>query len=198
MISRKMLACTLACILGLSIIPALSECGKCSGIGCISSQFSLECKYNCECHSSRECNADNLQTQKPIIDSETEIVIPDTNNNDSLSAEIIRQVNAERAKYGLGALKMDAELTHAAYIRAREIVEKFSHTRPDGSSWGTVSPQAKGENIARGYNTADKVMAAWLTSEGHRANILRSGFGSIGVCAIEHNGIMYWVQLFGS
>lgn len=115
----------------------------------------------------------------------------------SLAAQVIAQTNAERAKQGLGALRESGELNRAAAVRAREIVQKFSHTRPDGSSWSTVSGSVYGENIARGQNTADKVMAAWLTSEGHRANILRASFGSIGVCAYVYNGVTYWVQLFG-
>ena len=74
---------------------------------------------------------------------------------------------------------------------------KFSHTRPDGSSWRSISPAAYGENIARGQRTADKVMAAWMTSDGHRANILRAGYGSIGVACLKSGGVYHWVQLFG-
>ena len=111
--------------------------------------------------------------------------------------EIVRQVNQERAEYGLPLLKVDQELSRAAYIRALEITDVFSHTRPDGSKWSSVSAKAKGENIAMGYGYPDKVMAAWLTSSGHRRNILKGSYGSIGVCAYEHNGIVYWVQLFG-
>lgn len=118
-------------------------------------------------------------------------------NQTSLAQQVVNQVNAERAKYGLSQLRVDSELTRAACIRAAEIVEKFSHTRPDGSSWSTVSSAAYGENIAMGQKTADKVMAAWLTSEGHRKNILKSSYGSIGVCAYVYNGVTYWVQLFG-
>ena len=103
----------------------------------------------------------------------------------------------EREKRGLSALRVDSELTRAACVRAAEIVEKFSHTRPDGSRWSTVSDSTYGENIAMGQRTADKGMAAWMTSEGHRANILRSSYGSIGVCAYIDGGVTYWVQLFG-
>ena len=120
-----------------------------------------------------------------------------TGDPEALANEVIRQVNAERAKAGLNALRADAELTRAARIRATEIARKFSHTRPDGTSWSTVSASAFGENIAMGQRTADKVMAAWLTSAGHRANILRSSYGSIGVCCYVSNGVTYWVQLFG-
>lgn len=110
---------------------------------------------------------------------------------------VANQVNQERAKLGLGALRIDPTLTAAAQKRAMEIVQKFSHTRPDGSSWRTVSSAAYGENIARGQKTPDKVMAAWLTSSGHRANILRASYGSIGVACVKSGNVYYWVQLFG-
>ena len=112
-------------------------------------------------------------------------------------ADLVAQVNAERAKVGAGALRVDDELTRAARVRAREIVQKFSHTRPDGTAWNTVSASAYGENIAVGQKTVDKVMAAWLTSKGHRENILRASYGSIGVCRYVSDGVTYWVQLFG-
>ena len=110
---------------------------------------------------------------------------------------VVRQVNQERAARGLSALRVDPALTAAAQIRAQEIVQKFSHTRPDGTKWSTVSSAAYGENIAKGQRTADKVMAAWMTSSGHRANILRASYGSIGVACLQSGGVYYWVQLFG-
>ncbi len=115
----------------------------------------------------------------------------------AMAAEVAAQVNAERAKYGLSSLTVSDELTRAACVRASEIVRQFSHTRPDGSSCFTVSDAAYGENIAKGQSSADRVMAAWMSSEGHRANILRESYGSIGVCALKVNGVIYWVQLFG-
>ncbi len=115
----------------------------------------------------------------------------------SAADQVVAQVNAERAKAGLSALRVDAELTRAAQVRAREIVQKFSHTRPDGTAWNTVSASAYGENLAMGQKTVDKAMAAWMSSTGHRANILRASYGSIGVCCYVSGGVTYWVQLFG-
>ena len=115
----------------------------------------------------------------------------------SLAQQVVQQVNAERARHGLDPLEMDATLNAAAAVRGEEITRKFSHTRPDGSKWSTVSKAAFGENIARGQKTVDKVMAAWLTSEGHKKNILRPSFGSIGVSCVKVGNIYYWVQLFG-
>lgn len=142
-------------------------------------------------------------TVKPtVVPTAVPTVKPTTAPSDgqsmtSLAAEVISQVNQEREKAGLSPLSVSAELTSAACIRAREIVETFSHTRPDGSSWSTVSAAAYGENIAKGQSTADRVMASWMSSEGHRANIMRASYGSIGVCALKVNGVIYWVQLFG-
>ena len=97
----------------------------------------------------------------------------------------------------LTALTMDDSLSAAACIRAREIVTSFSHTRPDGGSFSTVTSGAYGENIAKGQQSAARVMAAWMSSSGHRASILNSRWSTIGICAYEYNGVMYWVQLFG-
>lgn len=117
---------------------------------------------------------------------------------DDLAAQVVQLVNAARAREGLGSLRVDAELSRAAAIRAEEIARVFSHTRPDGTPWRTVSARAFAENIARGQRTAEKVMAAWLTSRaGHRENILRPGYRSIGACALTVNGVTCWVQLFG-
>lgn len=116
---------------------------------------------------------------------------------DGYAQTIVYETNVERARQGLSTLRVDAELTAAARIRAEEISRSFSHTRPDGTRWITVSSAALGENIARGQKTPDKAIAAWMTSEGHRANILRASYGSIGVACVYANGVYHWVQLFG-
>ena len=123
---------------------------------------------------------------------------PVVSRREDLASQVVALVNEARAKQGLGALRVDGELTRAACVRAGELTQVFSHTRPDGSKWSTVTASAYAENIARGQRTADKVVAAWLSSsDGHRENILRPSYGSIGVCAFSHNGVIYWVQLFG-
>ena len=116
---------------------------------------------------------------------------------DGYAQQAVYETNIERARYGLSALRVDPALPAAARIRAQVFVEKFSHTRPDGSRWKTVSDVAYAENIARGQKTPDKAVAAWMTSDGHRRNILREGYGSIGVACIRAGSVYYWVQLFG-
>lgn len=116
---------------------------------------------------------------------------------DGYSQAVIADANAQRARYGLPALRVDAELMAAARVRAEEISRKFSHTRPNGQTGSSVTAAARNENIARGHKTPDKVMAAWLSSNSHRRNILAQGYGSVGVACLQVNGIYYWVQLFG-
>lgn len=119
------------------------------------------------------------------------------NSSSDLAAQMIALVNQDRASYGVGSVVQDASLTQAACVRAKEIVQKFSHTRPDGSSWSTVYSGAYAENIAKGYATADKCEAAFISSQGHRENLLRSSYTKIGVCAYTVGNVTYWVQLFG-
>ena len=116
---------------------------------------------------------------------------------DSYAQSVVYETNIERGRYGLSRLRIDPALTAAARIRALEIAQKFSHTRPDGTRWKTVSEIAYAENIARGQKTPDKAVAAWMTSEGHRRNILREGYASIGVACVKSGNVFYWVQLFG-
>jgi len=116
---------------------------------------------------------------------------------DGYAYAVVSQTNTERAKHGLSALRMDVELMAAARVRAEEISRKFSHTRPNGKTGSSVTANARNENIARGHGSPDRVMAAWLTSDSHRRNLLARGYGSIGVACLEVNGITHWVQLFG-
>lgn len=185
--------------------------GGCTITGCSGSAatYSVRVRFDGVCKLIGVENASKptaAPTPKPVATAtvrptSTPVVTPTPAQNGSTSSEkaaqVIAQVNQERAQYGLGSLREDSELTRAACVRAQEIVQKFSHTRPDGSSWSTVSSAASGENIAKGYATVEKVMAAWMSSQGHRENILRESFTRIGVCAYTVDGVVYWVQLFG-
>ena len=96
----------------------------------------------------------------------------------------------------------DDTLAQAASLRATEIYVLFSHTRPNGASCFSALPSSYsyrmlGENIAAGYRSPELVTEGWMNSEGHRANIMNSGFSKIGVgYFVDENGYPYWVQLF--
>ena len=62
---------------------------------------------------------------------------------------------------------------------------------------GTSGPL--GENVAVGYPTAEAVMAGWMNSPGHRANILNCAARAMGVgVATGADGRLYWTQVFGA
>ena len=105
-------------------------------------------------------------------------------------------LNAQRARHGLGALRLNSDLSTAARRHSRAMVSKrfFSHTSPDGTTFldrikatGYLSGARSwnvGENIAYGsgsLSTPRSITRAWMHSAGHRANILSSEFRSIGI-----------------
>lgn len=106
-------------------------------------------------------------------------------SNDYYASQVLKLVNQERAKEDLSELKMDQSLMNPAHKRAVEIVDLFSHTRPDGTPWSSVLEdynitfQTAGENLAYGYNTPVSVVNGWMNSPGHRANIMNSKYGKI-------------------
>ncbi|MEA2027879.1 MAG: CAP domain-containing protein [Campylobacterota bacterium] len=61
------------------------------------------------------------------------------------------------------------------------------------------SGSTTGENIAAGQSTTNEVMAGWMASDGHCANIMSSSFTEFGMALITHNSgyRYYWTQNFG-
>ena len=116
--------------------------------------------------------------------------------------EVIRLVNAERAKHGLPALKENWELSRVARYKSQDMVDHryFSHTSPTyGSPFQMIrafglSFRTAGENIAYGQRTPQAVVNAWMNSSGHRANILNASYTQIGVGYVA--GGNYWTQMF--
>ncbi|MDD7403838.1 MAG: CAP domain-containing protein [Butyribacter sp.] len=118
--------------------------------------------------------------------------------------EVFSLVNKERTAAGLSPYTLDETLCSAAGERAKEIVEQFSHTRPDGTSCFTVLEQynyqylAVGENIAAGQSTPAQVVESWMNSDLHRQNIMSPEFTKIGIGYYESatGYTYYWVQMF--
>ena len=128
-----------------------------------------------------------------------------SNTSSSVSAyeaEVVRLVNVERAKNGLGALTLNAKLSDVARAKSQDMRDKgyFSHTSPTyGSPFDMmtkfgISYRTAGENIAMGYSTPQAVVTGWMNSPGHRANILNGSFTQIGVGYVASGN--YWTQMF--
>lgn len=115
--------------------------------------------------------------------------------------KVIELTNIERTKYNLQPLKLSDSLCKSAQEHADDMYTNnyFSHVSQDGRTMSdriekyTSSYGYKGENIALGYSTPEEVVKGWMSSEGHRANILNKNYTDIGVG--YNNG--YWVQNFG-
>ncbi|MBE6910448.1 MAG: sporulation protein [Ruminococcaceae bacterium] len=116
--------------------------------------------------------------------------------------EVVRLVNEERAKAGVAPLTEDGELSRIARLKSRDMRDRgyFDHNSP---AYGTpfqmlrsfgITYRTAGENIAMGYRTPEAVVAAWMNSPGHRANILNASYTTIGVGFVADGG--YWTQEF--
>lgn len=125
---------------------------------------------------------------------------------DSMTLKILDLVNEYREEEGLPALEMDEQLYEAANIRARELTELYSHSRPDGRTCFTVFDEVGfdrcygGENIAYTegeLSTAKTIMQLWMDSPDHRDNILNTKGSRIGIGYYTVGNRTYWVQLFG-
>lgn len=118
------------------------------------------------------------------------------------AGEVVLLVNQQRRAAGLPALTRGERLMRMAQVRAEELARNFSHTRPDGRGPFTVLDDdtyqytVAAENIASGQGTPEKVMNSWMSSKGHRANILSKSMSKIGVGVVRHDGKLFWVQLF--
>lgn len=119
-------------------------------------------------------------------------------NMRAAASAALEQCNAQRASAGLGALTWSDGLETAAMVRAQEIVTTWSHTRPNGSDWWTVNSNLMyGENLAKGYSSAEGAVAAWMASPTHKENIMFGGFRTCGIAIFEVGGVWYWAEEFG-
>jgi uncharacterized protein YkwD len=116
--------------------------------------------------------------------------------------QVLSLVNAERAKAGCAPLSADSGLAalaraHSADMRDRDF---FSHDNPDGlgpfDRAAAAGVEARAENIAYGYADAAEVMAGWMSSRGHRENILDCDLRALGVGVATGPGGPWWTQLF--
>lgn len=130
--------------------------------------------------------------------------IQNENTYTDLINEVYEITNNYRSLVGVPSLTLDSFLMTAADIRAKELSNSFSHTRPNGSSCFTVLSElgisygTAGENIAAGYSSPQSVMEGWYSSSSHYQNIISSKFKKIGIGVNIINNQYYWVQIFSN
>ncbi|MBP3233761.1 MAG: fibronectin type III domain-containing protein [Eubacterium sp.] len=121
-------------------------------------------------------------------DPEVDDITYPQKEDDEIANEILEYINAEREKYGFQQLVMDDKIKAISDIRAKEISEYYSHTRPDGRKWSTTYSDAgikmfgiRAENLVWGYRDAEGIYTAWYNSSGHYANFVLVGAKYVGI-----------------
>lgn len=117
------------------------------------------------------------------------ILVPISVRAAVLPDDVVIESNKARAKEGLQLLVPSEALMAAAQARAEDMARSgfFAHKGADGSSpWRWVKDQGysfsrAAENLAVNYEDADGVVAGWLASPGHRANLLDGRLEEIGI-----------------
>lgn len=103
---------------------------------------------------------------------------------------VVELINGERANNGCSVmLAKNDKLRQAAYGHSADMLARdfFDHTNPDREGPGErlaragYSYAAWGENIAAGYTSPEEVVNGWMSSSGHRTNILNCNYTEVGV-----------------
>ena len=138
------------------------------------------------------------ETESAASEVTSEAAVPTKEEMEAILAALINNV---RAEYGLELYEFnDTQLNETAQIRAQELAQSYSHTRPDGTACTTAFPEygAAGENISKDYNTPENVYAYWMASPTNRSNILDEQEYHYSKASVKLNiaedGTYYWVM----
>lgn len=113
-------------------------------------------------------------------------------------------LNQDRKNNGRAALTLDPELSRIARIKSADMRDNnyFAHESPTYGRVGEMlkhfgySFTAAGENIAHHANV-DKAQSAFMSSQGHRANILSATWTKVGIGIVfDRQGYIYATQIF--
>lgn len=124
--------------------------------------------------------------------------------------QVIKLTNDKRVDLGLDPLIFNQSLSEAALAKGQDMFadQYWSHVAPDGlNPWYFIKQagykyRLAGENLARDFSNTESMMAAWMASPTHRANIINSRYDEIGIAVIDGSLDGYEttlvVQMFGS
>ncbi len=124
--------------------------------------------------------------------------------------QLLTATNAKRQAAGLSSLQLNSVLSAAAAHKAQYMFQKnfWAHVAPDGKTpWDFIIGEGyhytiAGENLAKNFSTSTTVVDAWMASQSHRENLLKSGYRDVGFAVV--NGILNGeettlvVQMFGT
>jgi len=134
-------------------------------------------------------------SQSPAVCQNTD-VLPSAENIELVRAAILCLHNRIRSQHNLPALKDNAKLRKAATGHANAMVGEgyFDHDSPDGDTFvdriigagyaRRTEGWTLGENLAWGtgdLSSPSGIMNAWMSSAGHKANILKKAYREVGI-----------------
>jgi uncharacterized protein YkwD len=145
-------------------------------------------------------------TSRPVTPPPAAVAAPAV-NLEALSDDLFDRTNTARRNAGLTGLLRSVNLMAAAQLQADQMVKagRMDHELSGQdyptlrSRFGAVqyAARAAGENIAEGQRTPAAVVAAWMDSSKHRANILSKDYTELGTgVAAARNGRLYFVAVF--
>ena len=134
-------------------------------------------------------------------------------SSDQVANQVLREINQQRALNGAGPLKLNRRLTSAARNHADDMVKRdyLEHRSPNGRGltdrvtsagypWRAVA-----ENLAAGNSSVNGTVRSWMTSPGHRDNMLNPDYSEAGVGYARFSGDgkrprydHYWVVVFAA
>jgi uncharacterized protein YkwD len=116
----------------------------------------------------------------------------------SYADRVLTLTNQERTSRGLRALSFNscADGYADSWATSLSVAGALSH-QPLSPILSSCSARSVGENVAYGNVTPEQLVAMWMDSAGHRANILNAGFTHLGVGNVTvSSGRVYAVQVF--
>jgi uncharacterized protein YkwD len=129
-------------------------------------------------------------------------------SSSAAESRIFDLINVQRRRQGLAPLAFNPQLDRMAKIQAENMArfQKMAHVIPD-ASLPTLGDRARyvgypysriSENVALGYPSAETVVEGWMSSSGHRRNILDREVAETGIgIARSSAGGIYYCQVFG-
>ncbi len=102
--------------------------------------------------SSHGADFHGMEQELPWDETNLETLYVKGTLNYFQSRKAFHLVNAARSAAGVKPLELDAKLQRAAMRRAAEIALRYSHDRPDGTIYNTVSNRLNEENLAFAWN----------------------------------------------
>jgi len=120
-------------------------------------------------------------------------------SNSKKERSFASKLNLARRAAGRSSLTLDPQLSKAAKVHTREMVNKnlLYHTPTDALKRRVTNWYQLGENVGVG-STVTSLHTAFMNSTAHRANILYSGFRYVGVGAMKANGRLWVTVIFES